>query len=168
MKRLILAMVFMPLFILTSVVLVKVVSRYQDYQRSNAAFDHWMKGEQLSRAGYQAAAIDELQSAIQIDPRETGARYHLARIYRKQGLVAHAITEYQIIINQNSRPQDKTGAAWAHYELGELIKAQSPVEARAEWRAAIACAPIDTPQQAGIYKVRVRAEQALAENLSLE
>ena len=140
------------------------LSRYYDYQRRGASFDHWMRGEELSRAGHKEAAIAELLESLRLDPHRS-AHYDLARIYRKQGRITQAMTEYRMIIDQESRKEDKTGAASAHYELGKLLNAQGRYdEAQTEWRAAIVCAPINVPQQASIYDVHAKAERALAEN----
>jgi Tfp pilus assembly protein PilF len=135
---------------------------YQQYQKTDAAFEHWMNAEKFARAGQHQAAITESHKAIQLDPSLTSVRYLLARIYRKQKQAAKAMTEYRAIIEQKSGESDKTGAAWAHYDLGELLYSQGQKEeAREQWRAAIACAPGDVMQQRGIYEVRKMAERAL-------
>src|SRR5437660_1121070 len=118
------AAAFSTIIILIGFGLLKGLSRFRDYKRADSAFNHWIIGQRLSKAGQLAAAVAECQVALELDPSLSGSRYTLAGIYSKQGKIALAEREYQSIIVQESRTQDKTGAAWAHYELGELFKAQ--------------------------------------------
>ncbi len=132
-------------------------------QQFDQAIEHQIKAGKNAKTGNYPAAIAECKLALQFDPNFDAVHYTLARMYRKQGQTALAITEYHEVIDSVSHKKDKTGAAWAHYELGGLLKTQRKTDdAKMEWQLAIDCSPINIPQQAGIYEVRKKAQFALA------
>ncbi len=81
---------------------------------------HWRYGAALAQLGHDREAIQELQHAIQLDPKY--ALYHitLGRIYERQGRPTDAVHEFQTALGLRGSFYDAVFAGWAQAHLNRL------------------------------------------------
>jgi tetratricopeptide (TPR) repeat protein len=75
------------------------VSTYAVNKEAKKHFDEAMKLQNKAISN----AIDELKSAIKIDPKYTEAHYHLGTLYHQKKLFDEAMKEYRIVQKLNPR-----------------------------------------------------------------
>jgi hypothetical protein len=81
---------------------------------------HWRYGAALGVFGHVQEAIQELQSAIRLDPRY--ALYHitLGRLYERMGRPADAVREFKTALTLHGSSYDAVFSGWAQAHLSKL------------------------------------------------
>ncbi|MFQ5744176.1 MAG: tetratricopeptide repeat protein, partial [Acidobacteriota bacterium] len=94
------------------------------------AEQHLRRGLQLLQSGATAAAIAELQTAVQLRPESPEARYHLGRALFAAGRAEESVTHLQAALErvQDAGPvQFLLGQVWL--QLGDFAAARDALEA---------------------------------------
>jgi Flp pilus assembly protein TadD len=90
------------------------------------------RGPELMRQGKTSEAIDEFLKAIDLNPKDTTSRLHLATIYEREGRVDEAAYHYEKVLKVD--PRNVT----AHNNLGVVYDRKGLSEqARGEFEAAL-------------------------------
>jgi hypothetical protein len=81
---------------------------------------HWRYGAALGVFGHTQEAVQELQSAIRLDPRY--ALYHitLGRLYERIGRPADAVREFKTALSLHGSSYDAVFSGWAQAHLTKL------------------------------------------------
>lgn len=112
-----------------------------DDQIAPLSLAYQSRGETLTASGQFPAAIDALETALVVDPRNRGAYRSLARVANAQGLYGKAIKLYGEVLALE--PNDLTalqGQGEAMVQRGAVERARANLE-RIRKLCASACAP---------------------------
>jgi Flp pilus assembly protein TadD len=109
------------------------VSRDQDPEARSDA--HVARGIELADRGWLDEAAREFQRAVELDPRSSHARDHLAAVHAERGRWREALAEHLAALALDP------GNAAAHYHLASFLAASGPEMAVAEFRESIRLEP---------------------------
>jgi len=78
---------------------------------------HWRYGAALAQLGHDEEAIQEVQTAIRINPRYALYYITLGRIYEREGRKAEAISNFQKALTIHGSYYDSVFSSWAQADL---------------------------------------------------
>ena len=135
----------LPIALVSGLVLAtfstSVSSQRADDQIAPLSLSYQSRGEALTASGQYPAAIDQLETALVVDPRNRGAYRSLARVAYAQGLYGKAIKLYgEVLAIEPNDLAALSGQGDAMVQRGAVERARANLE-RIRKLCATGCAP---------------------------